>query len=140
MSQYSYQAVPDVRFCNNEGDDGGDAVSGTASSSEQERFDSNPVLRPRNAKTTKISTNNSIVSDGGGIHNKNVPQQGHANKPSSKYSINWKKKRQQLADFKREFRHTNVPQKYEKNRQLGIWVHNQRKQYRLYKAKKKRFP
>ena len=82
------------------------------------------------------STNN-IVSDGGSIHNKNVPQQGHANKPSLKHSIKWEKSRQQLVDFKVKYRHTNVPAKYAENKPLGTWVSTQRTQYKLFKEKRK---
>jgi len=126
----SHQAVQDVRFCNNEGDGGG-AVSGTASS--EQRFDSNPALRPRNAKSTK-STN--IIASDGGFH-ENISQ-GHA-KPSSKNSTKWEEYRQQLADFKVKFLHTNVPAKHAENKALGIWVDNQRVQYMLFKAKRKSY-
>jgi len=49
----------------------------------------------------------------------------------------WEESRQQLVNFKRKFRHTNVPQKFIENRPLGRWVHKQRRQYKLFKTKRK---
>jgi len=49
----------------------------------------------------------------------------------------WEENRQQLVDFKREFRHTNVPQRYAENKPLATWVDTQRYQYMLLKAKGK---
>ena len=118
----SHQAASCVHVSNNKRDGGG-AVSATVSS--EQRFDPIPVLRPRNAKSTK-STNIIVSGD----------PQGHF-KPSSKNSTKWKGKRKQLADFKVKFRHTNVPRSYEENKQLGTWVDNQRKQYKLFKEKRK---
>ena len=46
----------------------------------------------------------------------------------------WEERLQELAEFKRKFLHTNVPQRYTENKQLGIWVMNQRIQYKLFKA------
>ena len=48
----------------------------------------------------------------------------------------WEEQHQQLADFKEQFRHTNVPQSYAENKRLAIWVHNQRAYHKLFKAKK----
>ena len=47
----------------------------------------------------------------------------------------WEESRQQLADFKRKFGLTDVPQTYEENKQLGTWVNTQRTQYKWLKAK-----
>jgi len=49
----------------------------------------------------------------------------------------WEESRQQLADFKRKFRHTNVPRHYAENKTLGRWVDTQRYQYTLFKSKRK---
>jgi len=120
------------------GDDhGGDDDSAFQRSAgiKRKRHEQNPGTNTdRNEKTAKISTD-SIASDGD-IH-KNVPQ-GPA-KPSSWYSIVWEIRRQELADFKRKLRHTNVPRTYAENKPFGIWVMNQRKQYKLFKEKRKSF-
>jgi len=41
------------------------------------------------------------------------------------YYYTWEEQRQQLADFKNEFHHTNVPQRYTENKSLGSWVKTQ---------------
>ena len=48
----------------------------------------------------------------------------------------WEEHRQQLADFKEEFDHTNVPQSYAENKPLANWVKRQKNQYKLFKASK----
>ena len=45
---------------------------------------------------------------------------------------NWDEKLKELVEYKVEYGHCNVPSIYPKNRQLGIWVRCQRRQYRLY--------
>ena len=45
---------------------------------------------------------------------------------------NWDEKWNELAAYKEQHGHCNVPSLYPKNRQLGIWVRCQRRQYRLY--------
>ena len=52
-------------------------------------------------------------------------------------SYTWEECQQQLVDFKDEFDHTNVPQRYAENKPLGSWAMNQRIQYKLFKASKK---
>ena len=42
----------------------------------------------------------------------------------------WEERLQQLVDFNDEFNHTNVPQKYTKNRPLATCVRTQRNQYK----------
>jgi hypothetical protein len=44
----------------------------------------------------------------------------------------WSARFQQLRKFKVQFGHCDVPQKYSANPNLGQWVANQRKNYRLY--------
>jgi hypothetical protein len=46
----------------------------------------------------------------------------------------WDERLQELATYKQVNGHTNVPQKCPSNKPLGTWVHNQRTQYRLFKA------
>ena len=48
----------------------------------------------------------------------------------------WEERRQQLADFKDKFRHTNVPIDYAEDKPLGCWVMNQKAQYKLFTASK----
>merc|ERR1712048_1281695 len=43
----------------------------------------------------------------------------------------WEERLQQLVDYTKKFGNTNVPSKYEKNKPLGHWVDNQKKQCRL---------
>lgn len=43
----------------------------------------------------------------------------------------WVNKYEQLQDFFHKMGHCIVPQRYEKNPQLGTWVHTQRRQYKL---------
>jgi hypothetical protein len=43
----------------------------------------------------------------------------------------WLRRYDELVAFKRQCGHCNVPQKFQENKPLGIWVKNQRKQYRL---------
>ena len=50
--------------------------------------------------------------------------------PSNKYESNWNNKLLELTDYKREFNHTNVPQRYTQNKPLGVWVLIQRKEYK----------
>jgi len=112
------QAAADVRFYNNDGDDG--VVSRTISS--EHIFDRIRIPRQRNAKSTEDT--NSFASNG--CIRKNIPQ-GHA-KRSSKYSTKWESKRQE---------YTNVPREDAENKALGRWVHTQRTQYKLLKENRK---
>ena len=44
----------------------------------------------------------------------------------------WLIRYDELVAFKQQYGHCNVPQKFQENKPLGIWVSNQRKQYRLF--------
>ena len=46
-------------------------------------------------------------------------------------TVSWEERLHQLAKYKKEFGNTNVPQKYKKNEQLGMWVMTQKRQCRL---------
>ena len=46
-------------------------------------------------------------------------------------NFTWEERLQQLAEYKKEFGNTNVPERYEKNKQLGHWVKNQKRQCML---------
>ena len=48
----------------------------------------------------------------------------------------WDERRKQLANYKNTVGDTNVPTHYKENKQLGVWVNNQRCQYRLLKQGK----
>eukprot|EP00956_Cyclotella_meneghiniana_P032271 scaffold87865_cov64-Cyclotella_meneghiniana.AAC.4 len=50
----------------------------------------------------------------------------------------WDQRYNELVEFKGEHGHCNVPQKYENNLQLGIWVNNQRKAMKNYKLPKEK--
>ena len=45
--------------------------------------------------------------------------------------VPWEKRFEELKEFKKRFKHCNVPQQWEENRELGRWVMTQRTQYRL---------
>merc|ERR1712157_310515 len=47
--------------------------------------------------------------------------------------VAWLKKFEELKQFRCNEGHCNVPQKFDENPSLGVWVKNQRKQYRLMK-------
>jgi hypothetical protein len=49
----------------------------------------------------------------------------------------WKKKFNELQQYKATFGNTMVPQRYQANPQLGTWVHTQRRQFKLMKEGKK---
>ncbi|KAL7534886.1 hypothetical protein ACHAXR_009094 [Thalassiosira sp. AJA248-18] len=53
-------------------------------------------------------------------------QRNHHSKGISKSDAAWKRRFLELEEFKRQFRHCNVPQKYEANPSLGAWVARQR--------------
>jgi len=44
----------------------------------------------------------------------------------------WKKRLDDLAEFKANFGHCNVPFQYPRNKSLGYWVHNQRQVYKKW--------
>jgi sulfur transfer protein SufE len=44
----------------------------------------------------------------------------------------WDERYKQLLEYKARFENTNVPKKWPENRQLGIWVMNQRTQYQRW--------
>ena len=56
-------------------------------------------------------------------------------KRSGKYAP-WEVRRKQLANYKTAVGDTNVPQGYEENKQLGLWVKTQRYQYKRLKQGK----
>ena len=43
----------------------------------------------------------------------------------------WHKRLEELKEYREKHRNCNVPQRYSSNKQLGIWVGNQRQEYRL---------
>ena len=43
----------------------------------------------------------------------------------------WQTRYDELIIFKQQHGHCNEPQRYEQNKPLGLWVHRQRRQYRL---------
>jgi arginine/lysine/ornithine decarboxylase len=50
----------------------------------------------------------------------------------------WKQRIRELADYALHHDgNANVPQVYPSNKSLGIWVHNQRCQYKNYKSSEK---
>jgi len=51
-------------------------------------------------------------------------------------SCTWEERRKQLADFKKQFLHTNVLHNYEENKPFVNWVNTQRTQHKLFKASK----
>ena len=53
-------------------------------------------------------------------------------------SIAWDDKVEELRAFITEHGHANVPVHYEKNRELGLWIKRQRRQYKLYCSQNKR--
>ena len=56
---------------------------------------------------------------------------------TSMVRFRWDERRQELANYKKVEGHCNVPVRSKKNKQLGIWVGNQRQQYILFKEGKK---
>jgi hypothetical protein len=52
-------------------------------------------------------------------------------------AASWEDRLQELAAYKEANGSTNVTQEFPSNKQLGIWVKNQRTQYRLFKANEK---
>ena len=48
----------------------------------------------------------------------------------------WNERLSELLEFKQQWGHYNVPQKYAKNPKLSNWVNRQRKQYELLKSGK----
>jgi len=42
----------------------------------------------------------------------------------------WEEMYQRLVAYKKEYKHSNVPQRYKGEQQLGTWVSNQRNAYR----------
>merc|ERR1739838_616068 len=57
----------------------------------------------------------------------------------STLSIVWNERLSDLLEFKQQWGHCNVPQKYAKNPKLGRWVGYQRSQYRLLKSGRESF-
>ena len=53
-----------------------------------------------------------------------------------KPSVSWEVRRQQLADYKKEFGDTDVSQRYTKNKQFYKWIYNQKKAYKLFQEGK----
>ena len=53
-------------------------------------------------------------------------------------SIAWEDKVEELRAFIAEHGHANVPVHYEKNRELGLWIKRQRRQYKLFCTENKR--
>lgn len=49
------------------------------------------------------------------------------------HETSFKERLKELATFKRESGHCNVPICFVKNKKLGTWVHHQRRQYKLHK-------
>ena len=51
-------------------------------------------------------------------------------------AIVWETRLQELAEYAKEYGDCNVPCRFAKNPQLGMWVKRQRRQYKLYKSGK----
>ena len=52
-------------------------------------------------------------------------------------TMSWDERLSELMEFKQEWGHCDILQKYAKTSKLGKWVNNQRQQYRLLKSGKK---
>ncbi|KAL7535093.1 hypothetical protein ACHAXR_012122 [Thalassiosira sp. AJA248-18] len=63
-------------------------------------------------------------------------QRNHHSKGINKNEIAWNRRFLELEEFKRQFRHCNVPQKYEANPSLGAWVARQRLIMRHHEEKR----
>ena len=48
------------------------------------------------------------------------------------YYKSWESHKDELIAFQRKFGHTNNPRTYSTNKQLGLWVTNQRQQHKLF--------
>ena len=56
--------------------------------------------------------------------------------PSEKFQAKWHERYEELVEFKKQYGHCNVPQRYKHNKQLAVWVKNQRYQYRKHRETK----
>mmetsp|Transcript_13270 Transcript_13270/g.14561 ORF Transcript_13270/g.14561 Transcript_13270/m.14561 type:complete len:320 (+) Transcript_13270:1142-2101(+) len=95
-------------------------------------------LRPRATKKRKTKCHGNIsnkfddYSDSSNNDDSNGIQDNRKRKKRSVYEFEaWNNKFLQLADYKRKFKHTNVPCLYAKNKPLGKWVSRQRGYYKL---------
>ena len=57
----------------------------------------------------------------------------------SALNMSWDERLSELMEFKQQWGHCDILQKYAKSSKLGHWVNNQRHQYRLLKSGKKSF-
>lgn len=77
----------------------------------------------------------------GGAKRKAAKATAGTAKPSSRdvasNNARWMDRYEELKDYQREYGHCNVPQKCKDNPQLGKWVKNQRKDYKLREKGKK---
>mmetsp|Transcript_2810 Transcript_2810/g.5946 ORF Transcript_2810/g.5946 Transcript_2810/m.5946 type:complete len:1245 (-) Transcript_2810:653-4387(-) len=74
--------------------------------------------------------NNAYNNDGG---NASIVAGGNPamNAAATIVEAEWKQRYDELVQFKNQFGHTNVPEPYQPNLALGIWVKEQRQQYKL---------
>jgi len=89
-------------------------------------------LSPANLCDSKNDSSNKQMSN----NNNNDSNQDNGKKKRSSKEQLWTNKLLELIDYKIEFKHTNVPQRYAKNKPLGLWVKRQRCQYKLVKEGK----
>ena len=64
---------------------------------------------------------------------KNSDEETVQSNKKSKYDIKWENNRLRLIEFYEKYGHYNVPTRWEKDQQLGNWVHRQKTEFRKYK-------
>ena len=98
-------------------------------------------LRTRATKKRKTNYNNNISTKIGDddSDNSNNTSNNHNNgnqdnckrkRSSNKHETVWNTRLLELTEYEREFKHTNVPRCYTKNKPLGLWVSTQRNEYK----------
>jgi hypothetical protein len=78
-----------------------------------------------------------IDGDGDGDDDNDNDNDGDLSSPSWENRLSWEDRLSELADYRKEHGHCNVPHKYSENNRLGTWVLNQRKHYKLHVKGKK---
>jgi len=53
------------------------------------------------------------------------------------YESQWNKRFNELVEYKEKYKDTNVPQRSKDNKELGLWVNKQRREYKKFLANKK---
>jgi len=110
------------------------AIDGGDAKRKKKRRKSGDAEKEASAKKTRVRSRAEAATS-----NRDGPCVGIKNPTGNKKIAKWNIRYGELMEYKQEHGDCNVPQSYEPNKPLGMWVNRQRSQYRLLQKGEKSY-